>query len=114
MHGGADARRVGGDAEAEVCIRRGAAGPGGSQPGASRAPKKENPSDERTAPPCALGRHRVNRARHEFAQLVGYSGGALISMTPFDFDCAGENLQAPPQGALHRPARRLLAVATCI
>jgi DNA ligase-associated metallophosphoesterase len=40
-------------------------------------------------------------------------------MTPFDFaqgrplefDCAGEELQALPSGALHWPARRLLAVA---
>ncbi len=36
-------------------------------------------------------------------------------MTPavnaFDFDCAGETLQALPQGALYWPARRLLAVA---
>jgi DNA ligase-associated metallophosphoesterase len=32
-------------------------------------------------------------------------------MTPLDFDCAGERLQALPMGALHWPARRLLAVA---
>jgi DNA ligase-associated metallophosphoesterase len=32
-------------------------------------------------------------------------------MTPLDFDCAGERLQALPAGALHWPARRLLAVA---
>jgi DNA ligase-associated metallophosphoesterase len=32
-------------------------------------------------------------------------------VTPFDFDCAGERLQALPEGALHWPARRLLAVA---
>ena len=32
-------------------------------------------------------------------------------MTPFDFECAGETLQALPQGALWWPARRLLAVA---
>ncbi len=32
-------------------------------------------------------------------------------MTPFDFECAGEALQALPQGALWWPARRLLAVA---
>jgi DNA ligase-associated metallophosphoesterase len=32
-------------------------------------------------------------------------------MTPFDFDCAGERLQALPVGAMHWPARRLLAVA---
>ena len=30
---------------------------------------------------------------------------------PFEFDCAGEKLQALPAGALHWPARRLLAVA---
>lgn len=30
---------------------------------------------------------------------------------PFEFECAGERLQALPQGALHWPARRLLAVA---
>ena len=32
-------------------------------------------------------------------------------MMPFDFECAGERLQALPAGALHWPARRLLAVA---
>jgi DNA ligase-associated metallophosphoesterase len=32
-------------------------------------------------------------------------------MSAFDFDCAGETLQALPQGALYWPARRLLAVA---
>lgn len=32
-------------------------------------------------------------------------------MTAFDFECAGETLQALPQGALWWPARRLLAVA---
>ena len=32
-------------------------------------------------------------------------------MMPFEFDCAGEKLQALPAGALHWPARRLLAVA---
>lgn len=32
-------------------------------------------------------------------------------MTPFDFECAGARLQALPAGALHWPARRLLAVA---
>jgi DNA ligase-associated metallophosphoesterase len=32
-------------------------------------------------------------------------------MTAFDFECAGETLQALPQGALYWPARRLLAVA---
>lgn len=32
-------------------------------------------------------------------------------MTPFDFECAGERLQALPAGALYWPARRLLAVA---
>jgi DNA ligase-associated metallophosphoesterase len=32
-------------------------------------------------------------------------------MTPFVFTCAGETLQALPAGALHWPARRLLAVA---
>ena len=32
-------------------------------------------------------------------------------MSPFDFECAGERLQALPAGALHWPARRLLAVA---
>jgi len=30
---------------------------------------------------------------------------------PFAFDCAGERLEALPSGALHWPARRLLAVA---
>lgn len=33
------------------------------------------------------------------------------AVTPFDFECAGETLQALPQGALYWPARRLLAVA---
>ncbi|MBV8193548.1 MAG: phosphoesterase, partial [Alphaproteobacteria bacterium] len=32
-------------------------------------------------------------------------------MTPLEFDCAGERLQALPDGALLWPARRLLAVA---
>ena len=32
-------------------------------------------------------------------------------MIPFEFDCAGEKLQALPAGALFWPARRLLAVA---
>lgn len=32
-------------------------------------------------------------------------------MNPLDFECAGETLQALPQGALYWPARRLLAVA---
>ncbi len=32
-------------------------------------------------------------------------------MTPFEFICAGEALEALPAGALHWPARRLLAVA---
>src|SRR5260370_1258046 len=32
-------------------------------------------------------------------------------MSPFDFECAGERLQALPAGALHWPAKRLLAVA---
>jgi len=32
-------------------------------------------------------------------------------MNPLNFDCAGETLQALPQGALWWPARRLLAVA---
>jgi uncharacterized protein len=32
-------------------------------------------------------------------------------MTPFEFVCAGERLQALPAGALHWPAKRLLAVA---
>lgn len=32
-------------------------------------------------------------------------------MTPFDFECAGEPMQALPTGALHWPARKLLAVA---
>ncbi len=32
-------------------------------------------------------------------------------MTPFGFSCAGETLEALPSGALHWPARRLLAVA---
>ena len=33
------------------------------------------------------------------------------SMMPFEFICAGERLQALPAGALHWPAKRLLAVA---
>src|SRR5579864_9069162 len=33
------------------------------------------------------------------------------TMTPFEFECAGEVLEALPAGALHWPARRLLAVA---
>ena len=32
-------------------------------------------------------------------------------MMPFEFTCAGERLQALPAGALHWPAKRLLAVA---
>ena len=32
-------------------------------------------------------------------------------MNPFEFLCAGERLEALPMGALHWPARRLLAVA---
>jgi uncharacterized protein len=32
-------------------------------------------------------------------------------MSPFEFECAGERLEALPAGALHWPARRLLAVA---
>ena len=32
-------------------------------------------------------------------------------MSPFEFQCAGERLEALPSGALHWPARRLLAVA---
>ncbi len=32
-------------------------------------------------------------------------------MSPFEFICAGERLEALPSGALHWPARRLLAVA---
>ena len=32
-------------------------------------------------------------------------------MSPFEFNCAGETLHALPEGALHWPARRLLAVA---
>ncbi|SKA22409.1 putative phosphoesterase [Enhydrobacter aerosaccus] len=32
-------------------------------------------------------------------------------MTPYEFVCAGERLEALPLGALHWPARRLLAVA---
>ncbi|HYD07701.1 MAG TPA: ligase-associated DNA damage response endonuclease PdeM [Reyranella sp.] len=32
-------------------------------------------------------------------------------MSPFEFLCAGERLEALPSGALHWPARRLLAVA---
>jgi len=32
-------------------------------------------------------------------------------MNPFEFLCAGERLEALPSGALHWPARRLLAVA---
>ena len=35
----------------------------------------------------------------------------ISPMMPFEFDCAGEKLQALPAGALHWPARRLLAVA---
>ena len=34
-----------------------------------------------------------------------------LAVNAFDFDCAGETLQALPQGALYWPARRLLAVA---
>ncbi len=34
-----------------------------------------------------------------------------LVLAPFDFGCAGETLQALPQGALWWPARRLLAVA---
>jgi len=37
-------------------------------------------------------------------------GGHSI-MSPFEFSCAGERLEALPSGALHWPARRLLAVA---
>ena len=33
------------------------------------------------------------------------------AMSPLEFQCAGERLQALPSGALHWPARRLLAVA---
>ena len=33
------------------------------------------------------------------------------AVAPFEFECAGEKLQALPAGALHWPARRLLAVA---
>ena len=32
-------------------------------------------------------------------------------MSPFEFLCAGERLEAWPAGALYWPARRLLAVA---
>jgi uncharacterized protein len=32
-------------------------------------------------------------------------------MSPFEFECAGERLEALPAGALHWPSRRLLAVA---
>jgi len=32
-------------------------------------------------------------------------------MSPLEFQCAGERLEALPSGALHWPARRLLAVA---
>ena len=32
-------------------------------------------------------------------------------MRPFEFSCAGECLEALPSGALHWPAKRLLAVA---
>ena len=32
-------------------------------------------------------------------------------MSAFEFSCAGERLEALPSGALHWPARRLLAVA---
>lgn len=35
----------------------------------------------------------------------------MPAVTSLDFDCAGEKLQALPAGALHWPARRLLAVA---
>ena len=35
----------------------------------------------------------------------------LPALNTFDFHCAGETLQALPQGALYWPARRLLAVA---
>lgn len=34
-----------------------------------------------------------------------------LDVAAFDFECGGEILQALPQGALHWPARRLLAVA---
>lgn len=34
-----------------------------------------------------------------------------LALNAFDFECAGETLQALPQGALYWPARRLLAVA---
>ena len=34
-----------------------------------------------------------------------------LAMTPLAFECAGEVLEAWPSGALHWPARRLLAVA---
>jgi DNA ligase-associated metallophosphoesterase len=36
---------------------------------------------------------------------------AFAQGRPLEFDCAGETLQALPAGALHWPARRLLAVA---
>jgi uncharacterized protein len=34
-----------------------------------------------------------------------------VTMNPLEFTCAGERLEALPAGALHWPARRLLAVA---
>ncbi len=37
--------------------------------------------------------------------------GGDPSMIPLEFQCAGERLEAWPSGALHWPARRLLAVA---
>jgi hypothetical protein len=37
--------------------------------------------------------------------------GGRSAMSPFEFSCAGERLEALPSGALHWPARRLLAVA---
>src|SRR5258708_15160301 len=53
--------------------------------------------------------------------MAGLHGGRMAQgrrtddgaapMSPFDFICAGERLQALPSGALHWPAKRLLAVA---
>ena len=55
----------------------------------------------------------VNRAADEMAGLHGGSMalGGHSAMSPFEFSCAGERLEALPSGALHWPARRLLAVA---
>src|SRR5205823_14373348 len=40
----------------------------------------------------------------------GADGGAA-AMSPLEFFCVGERLEALPSGALHWPARRLMAVA---